>query len=124
MSSWPFHLAEKRIDVGAICVEGLCLPIMTFGRRDGTVAEKRGGHANSGRIGDRQRVSPPLAGKPENGSGRCFAPPPPMRGEFVNLCTAVLVACGVAEDGIAKAILPVVRKLRADRARRQRRPTL
>ena len=79
-------------------------------------------------------VSPPLAGKPENGSGRWltflqitdpdFAPPPPMRGEFVNLCTAVLVGCGVAEDGIAKAILPVVRKLRADRARRQRRPTL
>jgi hypothetical protein len=79
-------------------------------------------------------VSPLLAGKPENGSGRWltflpitdpdFAPPPSMRGEFVNPCTVVLVASGVAEDGIAKAILPVVRKLRADRARRQRRPTL
>ncbi len=41
-------------------------------------------------------------------------------GKFVNLCTAVVVACGLAEDGIAKAILPVVRKLRADRARRRR----
>ncbi len=44
-------------------------------------------------------------------------------GTFVDLCTAVLVACGLPEAGIAKAIPPVVRKLRANRARRRRGPT-
>ena len=35
-------------------------------------------------------------------------------GKFVDLCTAVLMACGLPETGIAKAIPPVVRKLRAN----------
>jgi hypothetical protein len=38
-------------------------------------------------------------------------------GEFVDLCTRVLTACGLPEPGIAKAIPPVVRKLRADQAK-------
>jgi len=42
-------------------------------------------------------------------------------GKFVDLCTAVLVACGVPEAGIAKAIPPVVRKLRSDQAKSRRR---
>jgi hypothetical protein len=44
-------------------------------------------------------------------------------GRFVGLCTAVLVACGLPEAGIEKAIPPVVRKLRANQAKRRRRPT-
>jgi hypothetical protein len=40
-----------------------------------------------------------------------------VTGKFVDLCTAVLVACGLPEAGIAKAIPPVVRKLRAEQAK-------
>ena len=39
-------------------------------------------------------------------------------GKFVDLCTAVLVACGLSESGIAKAVPAVVKKLRADQAKR------
>jgi hypothetical protein len=42
-----------------------------------------------------------------------------ITGKFADLCTAVLQACGLPEAGIAKAISPVVRKLRADRAKRR-----
>ena len=38
-------------------------------------------------------------------------------GKFVDLCTAVLMACGLPETGIAKAIPPVVRKLRENQKR-------
>jgi hypothetical protein len=38
-------------------------------------------------------------------------------GKFVDLCTAVLVACGLPESGIAKAVPGVVKKLRADQAK-------
>ena len=38
-------------------------------------------------------------------------------GEFVDLCSAVLVACGLPESGIAKAVPGVVKRLRADRAK-------
>jgi hypothetical protein len=37
-------------------------------------------------------------------------------GKFVDLCTAVLVACGLPESGIAKAVPGVVSKLRRDQA--------
>src|SRR5262249_28588799 len=37
-------------------------------------------------------------------------------GKFVELCSAVLVACGLPERGIAKAVPPEVRRLRADQA--------
>jgi len=37
-------------------------------------------------------------------------------GKFVELCTAVLVACGLPEAGIAKAVPGVVSKLRRDQA--------
>jgi hypothetical protein len=37
-------------------------------------------------------------------------------GKFVDLCTAVLVACGLPETGIAKAVPGVVRKLLRDQA--------
>jgi hypothetical protein len=37
-------------------------------------------------------------------------------GKFVDLCSAVLVACGLPESGIAKAVPPVVKRLRADQA--------
>jgi hypothetical protein len=78
MSSWPFRLAEKRLDGGEMCVR--------FSRREGALAEKWRRHANSGRIDDRPRgrgineqfspcfadavkptrgSSPPLAGKAE-----------------------------------------------------------
>ena len=40
-------------------------------------------------------------------------------GKFVDLCTAVLVACGLSESGIAKAVPAVVKKLRADQAKRR-----
>ena len=45
-------------------------------------------------------------------------------GKFVDLCTAVLVVCGLPESGIAKATPPVVRKLRANQQkwRAGRRP--
>jgi hypothetical protein len=42
-----------------------------------------------------------------------------ITGKFADLCTSVLQACGLPEAGIAKAIPPVVRKLRADRAKRR-----
>jgi len=38
-------------------------------------------------------------------------------GEFVDLCSAVLVACGLPESGIAKAVPTVVKRLRADQAK-------
>jgi len=38
-------------------------------------------------------------------------------GKFVDLCSAVLVACGLPESGIAKAIPTVVKRLRADQAK-------
>ena len=41
-------------------------------------------------------------------------------GKFVDLCTAVLMACGLPETGIAKAIPPVVRKLRENQKRLSR----
>jgi hypothetical protein len=37
-----------------------------------------------------------------------------VTGKFVDLCTSVFQACGLPEDGIAKAIPAIVRKLRAD----------
>ena len=40
-------------------------------------------------------------------------------GKFVDLCTAVLVACGLSESGISKAVPAVVKKLRADQAKRR-----
>jgi hypothetical protein len=40
-----------------------------------------------------------------------------ITGKFVDLCFAVLVACGLPESGIAKAIPAVVKRLRADRAK-------
>jgi hypothetical protein len=42
-------------------------------------------------------------------------------GKFVNLCTTVLVACGLPEAGIEKAIPPVVRKLRPNQAKWRKR---
>jgi hypothetical protein len=42
-------------------------------------------------------------------------------GKFVDLCTSVLQACGLPESGIAKAIPPVVRTLRADQSKWRRR---
>ena len=41
-------------------------------------------------------------------------------GKFVGLCTAVLVASGLPEAGIEKAIPPVVRKLRANQGKWRR----
>jgi hypothetical protein len=38
-------------------------------------------------------------------------------GKFVDLCSAVLVACSLPESGIAKAIPTVVKRLRADQAK-------
>jgi hypothetical protein len=38
-------------------------------------------------------------------------------GKFVDLCSAALVACGLPESGIAKAIPTVVKRLRADQAK-------
>jgi hypothetical protein len=38
-------------------------------------------------------------------------------GKFVDLCSAVLVACGLPESGIAEAVPPEVRRLRADQAK-------
>jgi hypothetical protein len=38
-------------------------------------------------------------------------------GKFVELCSAVLVACGLPESGIAEAIPTVVKRLRADQAK-------
>ena len=38
-------------------------------------------------------------------------------GKFVDLCSAVLVACGLPESGIAKAVPGVVKRLRADQAK-------
>ena len=38
-------------------------------------------------------------------------------GELVDLCSAVLVACGLPESGIAKAVPTVVKRLRADQAK-------
>jgi len=38
-------------------------------------------------------------------------------GKFVELCSAVLVACGLSEIGIAEAIPTVVKRLRADQAK-------
>jgi hypothetical protein len=40
-----------------------------------------------------------------------------VTGRFADLCTAVLVACGLPEAGITKAIPAVVRKLRAEQTR-------
>jgi hypothetical protein len=40
-----------------------------------------------------------------------------ITGKFVDLCSAVLVACGLSEIGIAKAIPFVVNRLRADQAK-------
>jgi hypothetical protein len=36
-----------------------------------------------------------------------------VTGTFVDLCTSVLQACGLREEGIAKAIPPIVKRLRA-----------
>jgi hypothetical protein len=41
-------------------------------------------------------------------------------GRFVGLCTVVLVACGLPEAGIEKAIPHVVRKLRANQGKWRR----
>jgi hypothetical protein len=38
-------------------------------------------------------------------------------GKFVDLCSAALVACGLPESGIAKAVPTVVKRLRADQAK-------
>jgi hypothetical protein len=38
-------------------------------------------------------------------------------GKFVDLCSAVLVACGLPESGIEKAIPAVVKQLRANQAK-------
>ena len=38
-------------------------------------------------------------------------------GKFVELCSAVLVACGLPESGIAKAVPTAVKRLRADQAK-------
>jgi len=38
-------------------------------------------------------------------------------GKFVDLCSAVLVACGLPESAIAKAVPTVVKRLRADQAK-------
>jgi hypothetical protein len=43
-----------------------------------------------------------------------------VTGTFVDLCTAVLTACGLPETGIAKAVPAVVKKLRADQAKWRR----
>ena len=42
-----------------------------------------------------------------------------VTGTFVDLCTSVLLACCLPETDIAKAIPSVVRKLRADQAKRR-----
>ncbi len=47
------------------------------------------------------------------------AAPVSTMGKFVDLCTAVLVACGLLESGIAKAVPQVVRKLRAETSKWQ-----
>jgi hypothetical protein len=44
-------------------------------------------------------------------------------GRFVYLCTQILVACGLPEAGIERAIPPVVRKLRANQRKWRWRPT-
>ena len=38
-------------------------------------------------------------------------------GKFVELCCAVLVACGLPESGIAKAVPPEIKRLRAEQAK-------
>jgi hypothetical protein len=53
-------------------------------------------------------AAPEIIGKP---------PAVAVTGKFVDLCTTVLVACGLAETGIAEAIPPVVRKLRTEQAK-------
>jgi hypothetical protein len=40
-----------------------------------------------------------------------------ITGKFVDLCSAVLVECGLPEIGIAKAVPAVVKRLRADQAK-------
>ena len=45
-----------------------------------------------------------------------------VTGKFVDLCTSVAQVCGLPDDGIAKAIPPVVRKLRADQVKWRHRP--
>jgi hypothetical protein len=52
-------------------------------------------------------AAPDIVGKPASVSST---------GKFVDLCTAVLVASGLPETGIAKAIPAVVSKLRRDRS--------
>jgi hypothetical protein len=56
-------------------------------------------------------AAPDIIGKPATGA---------TTGRFVDLCTAVLVACGLPEAGIEKAIPPVVRKLQANQGKRRR----
>ena len=46
-----------------MCIEGLRLLIIAFGRRESAVTKKRGGQANVLRIGDRQRGGRGVAGK-------------------------------------------------------------
>ena len=38
-------------------------------------------------------------------------------GKFVDLCSAALVACGLPESGIAKAVPPEIKRLRAEQAK-------
>jgi hypothetical protein len=54
------------------------------------------------------QAAPGILGKPA---------PIAITGRFVDLCSAVLVGCGLPEGGIAKAIPGVVKKLRADQAK-------
>jgi len=41
-------------------------------------------------------------------------------GPFVELCSSVLLACGLSAKGIEKAIPPIVKKLRSDQAKQRR----
>jgi hypothetical protein len=56
-------------------------------------------------------AAPDIIGKPATVAGT---------GTFVDLCTSVLQACGLSAIGIAEAIPPVVKKLRADQKRWRR----
>jgi hypothetical protein len=54
------------------------------------------------------KAAPDLVGKPATVT---------VTGTFADLCTSVLQACGLPESGIAKAIPPIVRELRAEQAK-------
>jgi len=43
-------------------------------------------------------------------------------GPFVTLCSLVLPACGLSAKGVAKAIPPIVRQVRADQAKHRSDP--